>query len=58
MTIDEKLEARMEAQGYDLQDEVDAREFQERLDRILEQERKKAQQMPPRQVERIRGIMV
>lgn len=58
MTTDERLELQMEAAGYDLQDDADAREFQERLDVILDRQRETARQMPPRKVEKLRGIML
>lgn len=58
MTIDERLEQKLTARGVDVESDEGAYEFQQELERILEKERRKGQQMPQRQVEKLHGIMV
>jgi hypothetical protein len=56
MTIDERIERKLQASGHDLQTDEGARLFQQQLERELEQQKKQA--APPRKVERVRGIMI
>ena len=56
MTIDERIQRRLEASGHDLQSDEGARLFQQTLDRELDRQRQQAK--PQRKVEKIRGITV
>jgi hypothetical protein len=58
MSRDERIEARLERQGVDVQSDEGALRFQEELERELERERKRQWQMPPAQVERVHGIRI
>ena len=58
MSIDERIESRLERQGVDLQSDEGALRFQEELERELERERKRRWQMPPATVERVHGIRI
>ena len=58
MSIDERIEARLERQGVDLQSDEGALRFQAELERELERERKRQWQMPPAIVERVHGIRI
>jgi hypothetical protein len=58
MTIDERIERELEDEGFEPETDEFSFEFQTRLDAILAEERLKSQQMPPRPVERLHGIML
>ncbi len=58
MTIDERVEMRLERQGIDVQTDEGAARFQEELERELERERKRLWQQPPPRVERVHGIRI
>lgn len=58
MSIDERIEARLERQGVDLQSDEGAARYQAELEHELERERKRRWQMPPERVERINGIRI
>ena len=62
MSIDERIEARLEREGVDLQSDEGALRFQAELERELERERKRKFQQSPqviaRSIERVGGIRI
>lgn len=58
MTIDQRIEQKLQASGHDLQSDEGARLFQQQLERELERTRRQRPAAAPRKVERINGIMV
>lgn len=58
LTIDERVELEVIESGIDPESDEGARFFQERLEEILERERKHAFSQPPRPVERVGAIRI
>lgn len=58
MTIDERVEMRLEARGVDLESDEGAALYQAEVERELERQRQRVWQQPSRPVERVHGIRI
>jgi len=56
MSADERIQIELEDEGIDIEDDLGAQIFQDRLEMLLASERQRRE--PPRHMERVHGIAI